>query len=281
MVFAGLLCLCFMLCGCTRREQLVLEGASAGKMERTAEMSVNQQEDEAGQGTDGEDRFGQTQARDESEPAGLQSGQAQQTAGEQPGQIQNGIQSTDTNQSDGAQSICVHVCGAVKKPGVYALPADSRVYEAVEKAGGFSENADPDYVNQAQQLADGWKLVIPTMKETEALAAQEDSVLRIGMVGPEGEQQTASGQQVSAGAGSRQEDSGAGSPGNSSDGRININTASLEELCAIPGIGSTRAAAIIAYRQETGGFTSVEDIMNVSGIKEGTYAKIKNSIKVK
>ncbi len=64
------------------------------------------------------------------------------------------------------------------------------------------------------------------------------------------------------------------------DGRININTASEAQLCEIPGIGATRAAAIAAYRQEHGGFSSIEEIMNVSGIKEGTYAKIKDRITV-
>ena len=64
------------------------------------------------------------------------------------------------------------------------------------------------------------------------------------------------------------------------DDRININTASEADLCSIPGIGATRAAAVVAYRQEHGVFASVEDIMNVSGIKEGTYAKIKDRIKV-
>ena len=64
------------------------------------------------------------------------------------------------------------------------------------------------------------------------------------------------------------------------DGKININTASEAQLCEIPGIGATRAAAIVAYRQQSGGFASIEDIMNVSGIKEGTYEKIKDRITV-
>jgi competence protein ComEA len=72
----------------------------------------------------------------------------------------------------------------------------------------------------------------------------------------------------------------AASSSSSDDGKININTASESELCNIPGIGTTRAAAIIAYRQEHGSFQSAEDIMNVSGIKQGTYEKIKDSIKV-
>ncbi len=150
------------------------------------------------------------------------------------------------------QTIFIHVCGAVRTPGVYELKSGSRVYEAVQAAGGFTDDAEENYVNQAQVLSDGMKLMIPTIEE--ALAMPEDGV----------DMQTAEG---TAGQ-------------SADDGRININTASEQELCTIPGIGATRAAAIAQYRQEHGNFDSVEDIMKVTGIKEGTYEKIKDSIKV-
>ena len=168
--------------------------------------------------------------------------------------------------------IYIHVCGAVRQPGVYELKAGSRVYEAVQAAGGFAEGADQDYVNQAQTLGDGIKLVIPTMEEAvearerEAVSGttqEETSHIQIGIVG---------------------DTSSAGSAGEEqtkdSDGRININTASEAQLCDIPGIGATRAAAIAAYRESHGGFQKPEDIMKVSGIKEGMYEKIKDSISV-
>lgn len=126
----------------------------------------------------------------------------------------------------------------------------SRVYEAVEAAGGFAADADQNYVNQAQTLKDGVKLVIPTMEE--AAQAREREPLIEAAQGEDGVQ----------------------------DGRININTATAAQLCDIPGVGATRAAAIIAYRESHGGFHKPEDIMKVDGIKEGMYEKIKDSISV-
>lgn len=167
--------------------------------------------------------------------------------------------------------ICVHVCGAVQLPGVYELRPGSRVYEAVQAAGGFTEEADQDYVNQAQELADGVKLVIPTLEEAEralegktpADGLQEEAGARIGIVADTSFAETESiGQEKDK------------------NGRININTASEAQLCDIPGIGATRAAAIAAYREANGSFQKPEDIMKVNGIKEGMYEKIKDSISV-
>ena len=209
---------CVLLCGCTRREQLVLENTKSLQ-------DVTQQDDSAQQTSPGAD---------------------EQT-----------------------RTIYVHVCGAVRNPDVYELPAESRVYEAVLAAGGFTEEADSNYVNQAQKLSDGVKLIIPTQEQTQVFVEEGEEETEIGIVG--GAQNS-----DSAGiSGTVRDDAGADV---SSDGRININTASEAELCNIPGIGAVRAAAIVAYRQEKGGFNSVEDIMNVSGIKEGTYEKIKDSI---
>lgn len=213
-VFA--LFMCSILCGCTRKEQFVLEMDSATQAAQYEVSDVQEQEGNV---------------LEEQIP---------------PEQV--------------SVVVYVHVCGAVKNPGVYELDAGSRVYEAIEEAGGFTENADASYVNLAQQLSDGIKLIIPTTEQTESLSAP-DSIGMIGIVEAE-TGQTGAGQ------------------GNAADGKININTASEAELCNIPGIGATRAAAIVAYRQEKGGFTSIEDIMNVSGIKEGTYDKIKDRIKV-
>lgn len=163
-----------------------------------------------------------------------------------------------------AELLCVHVCGAVMRPGVYELPAGCRVYEAVREAGGFAENADQDYVNQAQTLRDGVKLVIPTKEETASFSAAEDSNTGV-LAGIVDESSW---------------DKETGESGQSADGRININTATEAELCNIPGIGGTRAAAIVAYREAHGSFQKPEDIMKVSGIKEGLYGKIKDSIRI-
>lgn len=143
------------------------------------------------------------------------------------------------------EKIYVHICGAVVNPGVYELDGDSRVFEVIEAAGGFSEDACQDYVNQAGRLNDGERLVIPTIEEIETAKADGNT--------------------------------GASS---SASGLVNINTASESELGSISGIGAGKAAAIVKYREENGSFASVEDIMKVSGIKEGTYEKIKDKITV-
>ena len=231
------LAVCIFLCGCTRREQLVLEDISE---------EVEQQ-------------FDLLTVQEQVEPV---------AAEEQTGQ-QSPEQST-TGDSVQPQTIFVHVCGAVKIPDVYELPAGSRVYEAVQAAGGFTEEADSNYVNQAQILTDGVKLVIPTVEQTKNLTSDGEGESLIGIAGEQGSVD---------GLGITASDTDTGLS-DASDIKININTASEAELCNIPGIGATRAAAIVAYRQEKGSFSSIEDIMNVSGIKEGTYEKIKNSIKV-
>lgn len=243
----AVLLICVVLCGCTRREQLVLEtGSSAGMTEPVSEGT---------QGTD------------------IVNPPSEQTETEQDGPQRNAELTADRNTEEmpaaeqippEAQMICVHVCGAVKNPDVYELPAGSRVYEAVKLAGGFTEEADESYVNQAQTLSDGVKLVIPTAAQVQA-NRQEELGDGIGVI---------STAETSAGT------NGTDTARDASDDRVNINTATQERLCEIPGIGATRAAAIIAYRQEHGGFTKIEDIMNVSGIKEGTYVKIKDSIRV-
>lgn len=143
----------------------------------------------------------------------------------------------------------VDVCGAVRNPGVYELPPDSRIFEAVAMAGGFTEEASRDYLNQAQKIEDGMQIKIPTKEEADGLLLKG-------------------------------EDSKAGGLTSQDDGRININTASKEQLLNLPGIGEAKAASIISYREQNKGFSAIEEIMNVEGIKDGLYAKIKDKIKI-
>lgn len=149
------------------------------------------------------------------------------------------------------EPLCVFVCGQVAEPGVYELPAGSRIYQAVEEAGGMLETADETYVNQAQYLEDGQRIYIPSVEEVAS-----------GLT--EAYEGDASGQTDDAEA----------------DGRVNINTASKEELMTLTGIGEKKAEAIIQYREASGGFQTVEELMQVEGIKEGTFEKIKEDIKV-
>lgn len=143
----------------------------------------------------------------------------------------------------------VHICGAVKDPGVYTLEENSRIYQAIEKAGGFREDADSDYLNQADMITDGMKIYVPTEAEVEE----------------------------SGSSGAWMESAGAAA----ADSRlVNINTAGEELLCTLPGVGSIKAKSIIAYREDNGAFQKIEDIMNVEGIKDGLFQKIKDSITV-
>lgn len=282
-----------VLGGCTRREQLVLETADMADESRGGEPGMS------GRSSDGE-AAGTDSGRGQEQPeSGQQAGQgqAQTGIGQQPGQGQSGTagdeaakagqygadadgsaQTVGGEQPADSTVIWVHVCGAVRKAGVYELPAGSRVFEAVQEAGGFAADADESYVNQAQRLSDGAKLVIPTVEQVEEAAGDSRTEAgRIGIVEQAGAQEAGYG--VSA-AGTGDSDGRTDPVSVSADGRININTAPEAQLCEIPGIGATRAAAIAAYRQEHGGFSSIEEIMNVSGIKEGTYAKIKDRITV-
>ena len=159
--------------------------------------------------------------------------------------------------------IYVHVCGAVENPGVYELSGESRIFEAIEAAGGFTEEADGDYVNQAQTLTDGMKIQIPTKSQTAEWIAAGDILMRqevVTMAQADAEN-TIAGETVLQ--------------------KVNINLADETGLCTITGIGQGRAKAIITYREQNGGFQVIEDIMKVDGIKQATFEKIKEQICVK
>ncbi|WP_051538099.1 helix-hairpin-helix domain-containing protein [Butyrivibrio proteoclasticus] len=163
----------------------------------------------------------------------------------------------DTNTIDTLQDVCVYVCGAVNAPGVYSLPSDSRVVDAIEAAGGFSQEADTTYLNLAASISDGIKIKVPTV--SEALQAE-------GGVG--------SDEFISGGDDSNYaEDS-------SKSGLVNINSAGIEELKTLSGIGDGLAQRIIDYRNDNGRFNSIEDIMKVPGIKDKLFAKIKDYITI-
>ncbi len=161
------------------------------------------------------------------------------------------------------EALCVvHVCGAVKEPGVYVMDGDARIYQAIERAGGFDPEADENFLNQADLLSDGMKIYVPTEKEV----AQSGGEIPWKIPGENGA------------PGVREE-----KPGKSAEesaALVNINTAGEEELCTLPGVGSNKAKSIIAYREKNGAYRTIEDIMNVEGIKDGVFQKIKDSITV-
>ena len=135
----------------------------------------------------------------------------------------------------------IHVCGEVRSPGVYALPAGSRVFQAIEAAGGLTGEASGTAVNQAEALSDGMQVYVPAEGEEAEVRTAES--------------------------------------GGASDGRVDLNTADLSELLTLPGIGEAKAAAILEYRAEHGGFADPAELMQVPGIKEGTYAKLADKVR--
>ena len=179
--------------------------------------------------------------------------------------IDNGSEAVSDKEMQQAM-IYVDVCGAVANPGVFQLAAGSRVFQAIEAAGGYLPEAALTCVNRAGVLTDGQQLYILTQEEME----------RQGL--DPAEMSGASDGQMNGSAGTGQNTGMTAQV--QQDNRININTADEAQLITLTGIGATRAQAIIAYREENGPFAAIEDIMNVQGIKEGTFAKIKDEIVV-
>ncbi|MGT2924497.1 helix-hairpin-helix domain-containing protein [Streptococcus caviae] len=160
--------------------------------------------------------------------------------------------SEKSKKTQAVSTIMVDVKGAVKKEGVYSLPAGSRVNELIEKAGGFSEKADHKSVNLAQKLQD--EAVIYVASIGEDISVVDNS-------------QKAAVNQSSSSQTAVQD-------------KINLNTASLADLQTISGIGEKRAQDIIDYREANGGFQSVDDLENISGIGEKTVEKLKDLVSI-
>ncbi|MDQ0231570.1 helix-hairpin-helix domain-containing protein [Metabacillus malikii] len=145
------------------------------------------------------------------------------------------------------QIIVLDLKGAVRNPGVYELQVGSRVHQLIDLAGGFNEEADEGSVNLAAPLEDGMVIYIPKKGEVnenpfiEPINEETESTSKL----------------------------------------VNINSATVEELQTLPGIGPSKAAAILAYREEEGPFSNIEDIMKVSGIGEKSFDKLKELITVK
>ncbi len=139
-------------------------------------------------------------------------------------------------------TIYVHICGAVQSPGVYEVPENYRLYELLSLAGGETDEGCADALNLAEVLQDGQRIVIPTASEAETMRTMTEQAV--------------------------------------TDGLININTATANELIKLPGIGEAKAADIIQYREEYGKFQTISDIMKISGIKDALFQKIKDLITV-
>ena len=156
------------------------------------------------------------------------------------------IKKEEKDESAEQDLITVDVKGAVKSPGIYDLPVGSRVHDAVQKAGGLTEEADSKSLNLAQKISDEALVYVPTKGEEVA------------------SQQTGSGTTASK----------------SKDKKVNLNKASLEELKQVKGLGGKRAQDIIDHREANGKFKSVDELKKVSGIGAKTIEKLKDYVTV-
>lgn len=162
----------------------------------------------------------------------------------------------EKSENQGKESVVyVHVCGQVNVPGVYELPKGSRIYEAVAAAGGMTKQAAGERLNQAATVEDGQQIYV--LSKEEAAKNAEPAGGEAGVLD-------------------------ASIPGmpQAGDGKVNLNTATAEELMTLSGIGEAKAEAILRYREEHGGFQKVEELMEVEGIKEGVFNKIKEQVKI-
>lgn len=177
------------------------------------------------------------------------------------------------------ETIKVDIKGAVKNPGVYQISIDDRIIDLIKKAGGLTENANTNIINLSKRLSDQDVVIIYTNEEIEkfkeeksdysvqAVATSCPDVINKGCIK---ESENKKEEVVSNKSETKEE----------INEKININTASKEQLLSIPGIGEAKAKSIILYREENGYFSSIEEIVKVSGIGDNLYETIKDYITV-
>lgn len=172
-------------------------------------------------------------------------------ANQESNSTENGVQAinkdTQVIVQDSVQYIYIHICGAVKEPNVYEVEVNTRLISVINLAGGLTEDAAGDYVNQAALVQDGQQIYIPTKEEVEGMTPTNYEVSESSDI-------------VSS--------------------KVNINTATMEALMTLTGIGESKAKSIIAYRQDNDGFQAIEEIKNIDGIKDAVYDKIFDLITV-
>ena len=172
------------------------------------------------------------------------------------------VTSNDDNKKS-SEFIYVDVKGSVETPGVYKLNSDSRVVDAIEASGGITEDANTRFINLSKLLNDGDVVVV--YSNTEIENAKKDNIIYIDT--------PCVCEEVKNDACYKEETTKV-------SGKVNINTATLEELKTLNGIGEAKAGAIIEYRRVNGSFKKIEDLTKVNGISQTIYAKIKENITV-
>ena len=150
------------------------------------------------------------------------------------------------------QNCYVDIKGEVLRPGVYEFSCESRIQEVIKKAGGFTEEADETKINLAQKITDQMQMIVPNVNSKQEGGVTEGN--------------------------SEKENSSNTTPSNSKQGTVNINTATLEELQTIKGIGKKKAEAILQYRKEHGPFRTKEDLLQVKGIGKKALEAIESQV---
>lgn len=180
------------------------------------------------------------------------------------------------NDEEVIESVYVDIKGAVNQPGVYEIEASKKVIDVVQLAGGFAEQADTSLVNLAKKVSNEMVIIIYTSEEVKK-ATEGDAIAKIvdnQCVCPQIKNDACINTDTSSNF------SSSSSGEDSSTQKVNLNTATLEELQTLSGIGESKAKAIIEYRETNGFFQSIEELMEVSGIGESLYEKVKNNITV-
>lgn len=255
------LCPTLGACGAQREELFLSEKESIAygdgnrKVESNAEDTDQNREAEPNAGNTDQNREAESNAED-TDP----NREAEPSAG-----------STDRTELSDASSeeektLVVHICGAVSAPGVYELPAGSRIIDAVEAGGGFLPEAEEACCNLAEEIVDGCQIYI--MTKTESCADGQTEKKAGIQTSPDSDMQTTDRNARSNSATALE------------NGLVNLNTADVAALMTLPGIGESRAKAIISYREQHGAFVQIEDIMKISGIKQAAFSKIKDKITV-
>ena len=257
----AMLCPTLGACGAQREELFLSEKESIAygdgnrKVESKVEDTDQNREAEPNAGNTDQNREAESNAGDTD-----QNRKAESSAG-----------STDRTElsdasSEEAKTRVVHICGAVSAPGVYELPAGSRIIDAVEAGGGFLPEADEACCNLAEEIVDGCQIYIMTKSES---CADGQTEKKAGIqTSPDSDMQTTDRNVRSNSAPALE------------NGLVNLNTADVAALMTLPGIGESRAKAIISYREQHGAFAKIEDIMKISGIKQAAFSKIKDKITV-
>lgn len=255
------LCPTLAACGAQREELFLSEKESIayGDGNRKVESKV----EDTDQNREAEPNAGNT---DQNREAESNAGDTDQNRKAEPSDGSTGRTELSDASSEEAKTLVVHICGAVSAPGVYELPAGSRIIDAVEAGGGFLPEADEACCNLAEEIVDGCQIYI--MTKTESCADGQTEKKAGIQTSPDSDMQTTD-RNVRSNSATALE-----------NGLVNLNTADVAALMTLPGIGESRAKAIISYREQHGAFAQIEDIMKISGIKQAAFSKIKDKITV-